>query len=126
MINAFQARIEYLIANNLMADDLYAAIAEIGTASIGTADINWANIKDLVTDTAILTKGVGGKFIFSELSITEANIVNLSVGELMVKGEDGRFYTVSVDELGNVTTTRKMVEGDDIENITINGDTKMN
>lgn len=125
MINAFQARIEYLIANNLMADDLYAAIAEIGTASIGTVDINWANIKDLVTDTAILTKGVGGKFIFSELSITEANIVNLSVGELMVKGEDGRFYTVSVDELGNVTTTRKMVEGDDIENITINGDTKI-
>ena len=125
VIDAFTARIQNLIAGDLITDELYAALADISSATVDVADINWANIKDLVTDTAILTQGAGGKFYFSELAISEANIVNLSVGELMVKGEDGHFYTVSVDELGNVVTTRKLVVGDDINNVTIDADTKV-
>ncbi len=104
---------------------LAAASAEIVKAQIGTADIDWAHIKDLATDTAIITKGVGGKLYIADLAVTEANMVNLTVGELVVKGEDGRFYAVSVDADGNVTTMLKQVSNDDVADGSIHGTQKL-
>ena len=104
---------------------LAAASAEIVKAQIGTADIDWAHIKDLATDTAIITKGVGGKLYIADLAVTEANMVNLTVGELIVKGEDGRFYSVSVNENGEVTTALKQVSNDDVADVSIHGTQKL-
>lgn len=104
---------------------LTAAVAAIVQAQIGTADIDWAHIKDLATDTAIITRGVGGKLYIADLAVTEANMVNLTVGELVVKGEDGRFYAVSVDGEGNVTTTLKQIDNDDVEDQSIHGTEKL-
>ena len=104
---------------------LAAASAEIVKAQIGTADIDWAHIKDLATDTAIITKGVSGKLYIADLAVTEANMVNLTVGELVVKGEDGHFYAVSVDADGNVTTTLKQVSNDDVADGSIHGTQKL-
>ena len=104
---------------------LTAASAEIVKAQIGTADIDWAHIKDLATDTAIITKGVGGKLYIADLAVTEANMVNLTVGELVVKGEDGRFYSVTVNENGEVTTALKQVSNDDVADASIHGTEKL-
>lgn len=104
---------------------LAAAAAEIARAEIGTADIDWAHIKDLATDTAIITKGVTGKLYIADLAVTEGNIVNLSVGELVVKGEDGGFYSVSVDTQGNVVSTRKQVGNADVADLSIHGTQKL-
>lgn len=104
---------------------LGTVVANIALAEIGTADIDWAQIKDLIAGTSILTKGVGGEFYFSKLAVTEANMVSLTVGELLVKGADGTFYTVGVNESGEVITTPKLVEGDNIADATINGSTKI-
>ena len=67
---------------------LTAAVASIVKANIETADIDWAHIKDLATDTAIITQGVGGELYIAKLAVTEANLVSLTVGELVVKGDD--------------------------------------
>ena len=76
-------------------------------ADIGTADIDWAHIKDLATDTAIITQGTAGELYIAKLAVTEANMVSLTVGELVVKGTDGHFYSVSVDESGTVVSALK-------------------
>ena len=55
------------------------------------------------------------------LAVTEANMASLTVGELIVKGADGSFYAVSVDEDGIVTTTKKEVMGSDIADESLPG-----
>lgn len=104
---------------------LTAAFSAIVNASIGTADIDWAHIKDLATDTAIITQGVAGELYISKLAVTEANLVSLTVGELVVKGADGGFYAVSVDNEGNITTTRKQVGNADVGDASINAGEKL-
>ena len=59
------------------------------SASIASADIDYAKVKDIVTDTAIITQGLGGKLYIDRLAVTEANMVSLTVGELLVAGPDG-------------------------------------
>lgn len=104
---------------------LSAAVANMVKADIGTADVDWAHIKDLATDTAIITQGTAGELYIAKLAVTEANMVSLTVGELVVKGKDGHFYSVSVDESGNVVSTLKQVSNDDVADLSINGGEKI-
>lgn len=104
---------------------LSAAVASMVKADIGTADIDWAHIKDLATDTAIITQGTAGELYIAKLAVTEANMVSLTVGELVVKGADGHFYSVSVDESGNVVSSLKQVSNDDVADLSINGGEKI-
>ena len=104
---------------------LSAAVASMVKADIGTADIDWAHIKDLATDAAIITQGTAGELYIAKLAVTEANMVSLTVGELVVKGKDGHFYSVSVDESGNVVSTLKQVSNDDVADLSINGGEKI-
>ena len=101
--------------------DLNTAIADITNASIENADINWANIKDLTTGTAIIERGINGQLYVADLVVTEANIASLTVGELVVKGADSSFYTISIDESGTVTTIKKEVTGGDIADESLPG-----
>ena len=104
---------------------LTAAVASMIKANIETADIDWAHIKDLATDTAIITQGVGGELYIAKLAVTEANLVSLTVGELVVKGADGHFYAVSVDDSGNVVSTLKQISNDDVADVSINAGEKI-
>ena len=104
---------------------LSAAVASMVKADIETADIDWSHIKDLATDTAIITQGTAGELYIAKLAVTEANLVSLTVGELMVKGEDGRFYAISVDADGNITSTLKQVSNDDVADASIHGSEKI-
>ena len=104
---------------------LSAAVASMVKADIGTADIDWAHIKDLATDTAIITQGTAGELYIAKLAVTEANMVSLTVGELVVKGKDGHFYSVSVDADGHVTSTLKQIENSDVQDASINGGEKI-
>ena len=100
---------------------LTAATAEIVKAQMRTADIDWSHIKDLATDTAIITQGTAGELYIARLAVTEANMVSLTVGELVVKGSDGHFYALSVDEGGQVVTTLKQIANDDVADQSIDG-----
>lgn len=114
-----------LTSEEIDVESLEADIAVIVQAKIDTADINWANIKDLVTGTAIITEGVGGKLFINRLAVTEANMVSLTVGELIVKGSDGLFYAVSVDGSGSIVTELKQVSNDDVADASIYGSEKI-
>lgn len=106
-------------------DTLNAVIASIAQANIAAADIDFAHIKDLAAGTAIITQGVGGKLFISRLAVTEANMVSLSVGELIIKGGDGGFYALGVDADGNITTTLKQIGNSDVEDLSINAGEKL-
>jgi len=101
--------------------ELNTAIANLVNANIQTADIDWAQIKDLTAGTAIIQKGVNGKLYVADLAVTEANMATLTVGELIVKGTDGSFYAVSVNESGTVTAQKKEVTDTDVADGSLSG-----
>lgn len=124
--NISNANIDWATIANLTAAIANIANAQIGSASIGTAQIkdakiDWAKIYDLTADTAIITEGVGGKLYIARLAVTEANMTSLTVGELMVKAEDGSFKRITVDADGHVTAETVQVEGGNVADATISG-----
>ena len=102
-------------------DEIKSSIATLVNASIGTADIDWARIKDLTTGTAIIEKGVNGKLYVADLAVTEANMASLSVGELLIRGEDGCFYAISIAPDGSVTAEKKTVSDADVADASLSG-----
>ena len=118
--NIVNANIDWASIKNLQA-----AIATLTSAEIQNAEIDFAKIKDLEADTAIITKGQAGEFFITRLAVTEANLVSLTVGQLMVKGQDGGFYAVTVDETGAITTDRKLIENGDLADHSISGKDKL-
>lgn len=125
IVSAVQAKFESLDANNIETDALGAELARIGQLITRTADIGFGQIKDLVAGTAIITEGVGGQLFISRLAVTEANMVSLTVGELVVKGADGSFYAVGVGEDGQITTTLKQIANDDVKDLSLNAGEKL-
>lgn len=124
--NISNANIDWATIANLTSAIANIANAQIGSASIGTAQIkdakiDWAKIYDLTADTAIISEGVGGKLYIARLAVTEANMTSLTVGELMVKAEDGSFKRLTVDADGNVTAETVQVEGGNVADNTISG-----
>jgi len=116
-----QANIERAQIDWAQIEKLSAEVADIANAQIGAADIDYAKIKDMVAGSAIITEGVGGKLYISRLAVTEANMVSLTTGELILKNEDGDFVRLSVDGDGNVTGTVVQVEGGNIAEGTVTG-----
>lgn len=107
-------RAEQAALAEVEADRMTAAIATIADGRFQSVDIDFARIKDLTTNTAIITEGVAGELYINRLAVTEANVVSLSVGELMVRGADGTFYRLGVDEDGDLTTSIVTIDGGNI------------
>ena len=104
---------------------LNAVVADIADAQINVADIDWGQVKDLISKRAIITQGEAGELYIARLAVTEANLLSLTVGEILVKGEDGGFYALTVDEEGNVSAEKKQVDNEDIQDGSIFGDQKL-
>lgn len=110
--------------------DLDAYTANIAQAEIGTAEIDWAQIKTLGAEDVIMQKGLGGKLYIADLAVTEANMVSLTVGQLVVKGPNGGYFEVTVeqDDDGNPTLRAKervQIGNDDIGDLSINAGEKI-
>lgn len=121
IIRATIAEIGKINATNIETSELYAVLANVVRLAADTIDVDFAQIKDLVAGTAIITKGVGGDLYIHRLRVTDANMVSLTTGELIVKGVNGLWYRLTVGEDGNVLPVEVKVEGDNIEENTIPG-----
>lgn len=97
----------------------------IEDAHIGTAGIDFARIKDLAAGTAVITEGIGGKLIIDRLAVSEANIVNLTAGQLIVQGASGALYQLTVNEDGDVITELRQIGNADIADVSLNAGEKL-
>ena len=77
-------------------------IAYVTSGFFGTASIDSAMIGVSTTQTAFIREGIGGKYYIDKLAVEEANIVNLSVGNLMIGDANGNLVRIMVDEHGEV------------------------
>lgn len=106
---------------NLDVEQVRADIATMGLANIDSAKISWAQIEGLVADTALIRQGVGGKLYIDDLAVTEAQILTLFTGELVLQGTNGKLYTVYLDEEGKLKTKERSITGSDIADGSIEG-----
>ena len=98
---------EKISAGTVDAEVIYSELAEIGLANIGTANIDVGQIKYLYTDTAFVRQDVTGKSYIDTLAVSESNIVNLAVGNLMINDENGNLVRIKVDSSGNVVVDQE-------------------
>ena len=107
-------------ADKIDTTDLAAINATLGTATIAraeiaSADINYAHVKDLTADTAIFSTsitetGVADRLYINRLLITYGQMVEATIGDLVIGASDGYYYHVDVewdeDEVPTLVPTR--------------------
>lgn len=129
-LSALNANIKTLIAGSITADDieagsitadridvedlaaafidvnvLEAAIAAIAEAEIGSANIGFAQIKDADVENLIAHDAVTDRYFIDKLAVRSAQMVQATVGELIVKASDDHYYRLNVNAQGALVTT---------------------
>lgn len=101
-----------ITADRVNATDLNAWHATLHTARvdngyINNADINYARIKDAtlgtaIIDTSITEQGIADRLYINRLLITYGQMVEATIGDLVIGASDGNYYHVDVewDEYG--------------------------
>lgn len=104
LANVIVLRAEQASIGSAEIDDLRAALAEIVRLDARLADIDYAKIKDLLADEAIIQDGIAGQLYIRRLSVTQANLLNATIMNLVMPGEDGKYYAVVVGTDGVIRT----------------------
>ena len=129
-LDALNANIKTLIAGSITADDitagsitadridaedlaaafaninvLNAAIADIAEAKIGSADIGFAQIKALTTESLIARDAVTDRYFIDKLAVRSAQMVQATVGELIVKATNDHYYRLDINAQGELSPT---------------------
>lgn len=123
-----EATFQKLDSGVITTDDLYAAIANINAAKIRSLDANSIDtdslaaafatflnlhtaeltaddgtIKKLISDVFMVKDGlVSGTIAIENLDVNNASIQNGVLNTLVIKGEDGRYYQLTVGENNSV------------------------
>ena len=119
-----QAEIETANIDTAQITGLTAVSADIANLFTQNADIDFANIKDLNAGKAIIEQGVDGKLYVADLAVTDANMLSLTVGELIIKDKNtGKFVSLYLDpEDGTIKGQEKTVSTDELDDLAITGD----
>lgn len=123
--NIANANIKSATIDTAQIRDLAAYTADIANANIENATIKYAQIEGLTAGSALIQEAVGNKVMIADLAVVEANMVNLTLGSLVLKGEDGCFYSILVGEDGQVKTELKQIVNNDIKDLSLNAGEKL-
>ena len=93
-----------IIAGSVTADKLATVLADIVTLQAATGKFDLATVKNLLADALILKEGQAGSMQITNLAVTSANLLNATIGELVLKGSDGLYYRVYVGADGIIHT----------------------
>lgn len=104
-ITADKIDVEDLAAAFIDVNVLEAAIAAIAEAEIGSADIGFAQIKDADIQNLIAHDAVTDKYYIDKLAVRSAQMVQATVGELIIKASDNHYYRLDIDQYGVLTPT---------------------
>ena len=107
--NITEANINEANINWANIGTLTANIAKILAANVKAGDFEFADVEKLVAGAMILEQGVGGSVYIKNLAATQANFVSATLGELVLKGSDGKYYSVAVEADGTIRTEETTV-----------------
>ena len=108
--------VENINAGNVQADKLGAALANFVTMYAGTGEFDFATIQNLVAKALSLEQASAESVYIKNLAVTSANLLSATLGKLVLKGDDGRYYRVFVGSDGSISTEEIVPTDDEIQN----------
>lgn len=114
VIEAVTAKIKTIVAESIDTDELAAELARINVLIAGSATFDKATIQHLVAEAMNLEYGVAGQVFIKNLAVEYAQMVGATIGNLCIKASDGNYYSIDVDENGNVSATKTTVSSGEI------------
>ena len=115
-ITAVQAQIETIIAGHVTAQsikttDISAINATLGTATvtngyIDNADITYLQVKAATAESLIARDAVTDKYFIDKLQVRNLQAVEATVGELVVKAADNKYYRLDIAANGSLSPTQ--------------------
>ena len=103
-----------ITADNITTDSLAAELARITVLSCGSATFDRATVQHLVSEAMNLEYGVAGQVFIKNLAVEYAQMIGATIGNLCIKASDGNYYSIDVDESGNVSATKTTVSSGEI------------
>lgn len=100
----FELVADAITAGTITADTLTASMARLTQASIGRADIDWAQIRTATIEQLITRDAVADRYFIDKLQVRNLQVVEQTVGSLIIKASNGSYYRLDVDAAnGSVT-----------------------
>ena len=106
---AFEKIAEGLSTGKIAADSIEATFAHIVTLTARFADFNFATVQNLIADALVVQKGQGDYVHITNFAATYGQMVNATIGNLIIKSSEGDYYQLDVGKNGTVSA--KQVEG---------------
>jgi len=95
---------ESLAAGRAEIDVLASALAEFVSLHAGTGEFDFAVVQNLVAQAMSLAQGAMDTVYINNLAVTSANLLSATLGKLVIKGDDGKYYRVFVGSDGRIST----------------------
>lgn len=93
-----------LRAGKAEIDVLASALANFVSLHAATGEFDFAAIQNLVSNAMSLAQGAMETVYIKNLAVTDANLLSATLGKLVIKGEDGKYYRVFVGSDGMIST----------------------
>ena len=96
---------EDIQTGRLTTDTLSAVTAGIVTLTAKVGSFDLETVTNLVSQALVLQKGLANTMTITNLAVTSANLLNATIGKLVLLGEDGLYYEVGVGTNGTIHTS---------------------
>lgn len=110
----FSLAADNIAAGSVSADSLAAVMADIIHAEVDVGEFALAEVKNLLANALVLQAGQAGSMSITNLVVTQANMLNATVDNLIMPGTDGKYYQIIVGTNGSLSTAEVEVTEEEI------------
>ena len=103
-LDAVSARLEQLNAGTIEADELSAALAEFVSTHAQLTEADLARVRTLMADALGFSEAVGESATLDRVAAQSSLFLSAVVGDMVVKGDDDRYYRIAVQGDGTIAT----------------------
>ena len=109
-----QARIDQATITEAQIEQLHSSVIDTITLTAQNANFDFASAQRLVASAMILEQGVGGSLTIKNFASTSAMFVQATMGKLVLKGDDNKYYSVVITADGEIHTKEVTVTSGEI------------
>lgn len=106
--------VENINAENIQTDRLGAVLGEFVTLYASVGEFDFATIQNLVAKVLSLQQGAMDTVYIKNLAVTSANLLSATLGNLVIKGDNGKYYRVFIGSDGSIRTEETTVSSSEI------------
>ena len=107
-------RADTITAGSIETDELGAALAKVIALYAQVGDFDFVASKNLVSGALSVEEASADSVYITNLAVTNANLLSATLGKLVLKGEDGKYYEIVVGADGQISTQEVTVSEGEI------------